>query len=69
MVMKVFGYVFMGFWAVYLMFFGVTFYFIFSESSIEAYDMINGGAIFFLAIDFLLRFGMQETPAQEIKPY
>ena len=69
MVMKVFGYVFMGFWAVYLMFFGVTFYFIFSETSIEAYDMINGGAIFFLAIDFLLRFGMQETPAQEIKPY
>lgn len=67
--MKVFGYVFVGFWAVYLLFFGVTFYFIFSESSIEPYDMINGGAIFFLAIDFFLRFGMQETPAQEIRPY
>lgn len=69
MAMKVFGYVFMAFWAIYLMFFGVAFYFMFSESSIEAYDMINGGCIFFLAIDFCVRFGVQETPAQEIKPY
>ena len=69
MAMKIFTYVFIGFWAVYLMFFGVVFYFAFAGASIEAYDMINGGAIFFLTIDFLLRFGLQETPAQEIKPY
>lgn len=69
MAMKIFTYVFICFWAIYLMFFGVVFYFAFAGASIEAYDMINGGAIFFLAVDFLLRFGLQETPAQEIKPY
>ena len=69
MAMKIFTYVFIGFWAVYLMFFGVVFYFAFAGASIEAYDIITGGAIIFLAIDFLLRFGLQETPAQEIKPY
>lgn len=69
MAVKVFVYIFVSFWAIYLMFFGVAFYFMFKDASIEAYDMINGGAMFFLVTDFLVRFGLQETPAQEIKPY
>ena len=67
--MKVFGYIFAGFWAVYLIVFGVVFGNALGEESREAYDILNGGFIIFLAIDFFTRFGMQETPAQEIKPY
>lgn len=67
--MKVFIYIFMGFWAVYLMFFGVGFAFMFDDTNYESFDWINGGMLFFLIIDFFLRFAMQETPAQEIKPY
>ena len=67
--MKFFIYIFMAFWAVYLFFLGIALYAGFEESSREPYDMINGGMIFLLALDFYLRFGMQETPAQEIRPY
>ena len=42
MAMKVFGYVFMAFWAVYLMVFGVVFYFAFSGAPLEAFDYIDG---------------------------
>lgn len=69
MAMKVFGYVFMAFWAIYLMVFGVVFYFAFSGAPLEAFDYIDGGLIIFLAIDFFMRFGMQETPAQNVKQY
>lgn len=68
-VMKVMIYIFLAFWAVYLMLFGVLFYDAFRDGNREAYDTLNSGIIFILALDFLLRFGMQETPAQEIKPY
>lgn len=33
------------------------------------YDIIDGGMLFFLAFDFLLRFAFFETPANEMKPY
>ncbi len=67
--MKVFVYLMAAFWAGYLIFFGVIFGTALQEDSIEAYDRINGGMIFFLIVDFFLRFMAQETPAQEIKPY
>lgn len=67
--MKVFGYVFVAFWAVYLMVFGVAFYYMFEGAPIEAFDYVDGGLIFFLALDFFARFGMQETPAQNVKQY
>lgn len=69
MAMKVFSYIFIGFWAVYLFFFGIVFYFAFADASIEQYDMLNGGMAFLLIADFFVRFAFQETPAQEIKPY
>ena len=68
-VMKWLGYIFIGFWAVYLVFFGVFFAFVLDGSNYESFDWINGGIIYFLVMDFLFRFGLQETPAQEIKPY
>lgn len=68
-VMKVFCYIFVAFWAVYLMMFGVFFYNIFKDSALESFDWIDGGMIWFLILDFFLRFAMQETPAQNIKQY
>ena len=67
--MKVFGYIMAAFWAIYLMVFGVLFYFLFEDAPLEAFDYVDGGLIFFLALDFLTRFGLQETPAQNIKQY
>lgn len=69
MAMKIFGYIFIAFWAAYLAVFGVSFYHIFNGTSLEAFDWIDGGMVWFLVIDFLVRFGMQETPAQNIKQY
>lgn len=69
MAMKIFGYIFFAFWAIYLMVFGVSFFFIFDGGPLEAFDMIDGGMIIFLATDFFFRFGMQETPAQNVKQY
>ena len=68
-IMKVFIYIFMAFWAVYLILFGVMMAFAFDATNYESFDWINGGMIFFMAIDFVGRFFIQETPAQEIKPY
>lgn len=67
--MKVFTYIFAGFWALYLMLFGVLFGTALNDLGYESFDWIDGGMIFFLCIDFYLRFSMQETPAQEIRPY
>ena len=69
MLMKVFGYIFIAFWAVYLMMLGFMCYQMFDGGGHEAFDMVDGGMIFILALDFFLRFAMQETPAQDIKPY
>ncbi len=68
-VMKVMIYIFVAFWAIYLMLFGVLFYDAFRDGNREAYDTLNSGIIFILALDFFMRFAMQETPAQELKPY
>lgn len=67
--MKIFGYFFLGFWALYLIVIGVTMASAFDGSALESFDWIDGGMIFLLCLDFVLRFGMQETPAQNIKQY
>ncbi|MBR1667777.1 MAG: hypothetical protein IJ693_12170 [Bacteroidaceae bacterium] len=67
--MKVFGYIFIAFWAVYLILLGVSAHAVFEDTAMEAFDWIDGGMIFFLILDFLSRFAMQETPAQNIKQY
>lgn len=67
--MKIFGYFFIAFWAFYLMVIGVSMFYAFDGSALESFDWIDGGMIFFLTIDFFTRFGMQETPAQNIKQY
>ena len=67
--MRVLGAIFITFWAAYLMVLGYMCYQTFDGGTREAFDMVDGGMIFLLALDFFLRFGMQETPAQDIKPY
>ena len=60
------------FWAGYLIFFGTTFAFGFSDMvpNREPYHVMNGVVlIFILALDFLLRVPFQKTPTQEVKPY
>lgn len=60
------------FWAGYLVFFGTTFAFMFTDMvpNREPYHVMNAVAlIFILAIDFLLRVPLQKTPTQEVKPY
>ncbi|MDE7117120.1 MAG: hypothetical protein K2O61_00555, partial [Bacteroidaceae bacterium] len=47
MVMKLFGYVFIAFMAVYLSVLGVSCYTLFEHSSLEAFDWIDGGMIWF----------------------
>ena len=68
-IMKVFGYIFVGFWAIYLMFFGVVFANAFDGGNYESFDRIDGSMLIFLVIDFYMRFTLQETPAQDTKPY
>lgn len=58
-----------AFWAAYLIFFGTTFAFAFDTNSMEPYHIMNSGLVFVLAIDFMLRFPLQKTPTQEVKPY
>jgi len=69
MAMKILSYIFIAFWAVYLVMLGFTAYSYFEGSALEAFDWVDGGMIWFLIIDFLSRFSMQETPAQNIKQY
>lgn len=69
MTMKVFGYILVAFWAVYLIMLGVTTYYAFEGTALEAFDWVDGGMVWFLIVDFLSRFAMQETPAQNIKQY
>ena len=57
------------FWACYLIFIGTTFAFALDTDNMEAYHLMNGGLIFVMAFDFLLRFPFQKTPTQEVKPY
>lgn len=60
------------FWAGYLVFFGTTFAFMFTDMAPnrEPYHVMNAVVlIFILAVDFLLRVPFQKTPTQEVKPY
>lgn len=66
--MKWLYYIVAAFWAVYLIFFGTMFGQI-DDMNYEVFDFVDGGMVYFLAGDFLLRFLFQETPAHEIKPY
>lgn len=67
--MKIFSYFFISFWAIYLVVIGVSTYGIFKDTAYEVFDWVNGGLMYFLVVDFFLRFVMQETPAQNIKQY
>ena len=54
----------------YLMFFAIIFAMVANSSnSITSLEFMFGLAPFILLIDFLLRFTMQQTPAQLVKPY
>lgn len=66
---KVASYLIATFWAIYLFILGILSTYWLKDSSIEAYDYINGLFFIFLIVDFFLRFTIQHTPAQEIKPY
>ncbi len=59
------------FWAGYMIFFGITLAKALTDSvhNMEAYHVINSGLLFILVIDFLMRFPIQKTPTQEVKPY
>lgn len=59
------------FWAAYMLFLGTMLPFAFSDlfPNMEAYHILNQGAIYLLFIDFLTRFSFQKAPTQEIKPY
>jgi len=67
--MKIFIYLTLAFWGVYLFALGVMAAITMKNDPIEPYDTIDKCMIFFLIIDFYLRFMIQETPSQEIKPY
>lgn len=69
MVMKILTYIFIAFWSAYLIFLGVLAHVLFSDTAYESFDWIDGGMVWFLLIDFLARFAMQETPAQNVKQY
>ena len=66
---KYFMYGMAAFWACYMVFFGISFAFILATNNREPYQLLNGGLIFVLAIDFLTRIPFQKTPTQEVKPY
>jgi len=67
-VMKWISYLIVAFWGAYFILAGVMFGQI-DDLNYEIFDIIDGGMLLFLAVDFLIRFSMQETPAQQIKPY
>ncbi len=69
-VAKVLGYVMFGFMILYLMFFAVMFSLIANSTTrYTACEMIFGMMPFILTVDFLMRFLVQQTPSQRIKPY
>lgn len=67
--MKWLGYLFAAFWCAYLLFFGVVLGNAMSDGPIEGFDLIDGGMIAFIALDFLVRLMLTETPAQEVKQF
>ena len=67
--MKWLGYLFAAFWCAYLLFFGVVLGNAMSDGPIEGFDLIDGGMIAFIALDFLVRLMLTGTPAQEVKQF
>lgn len=59
------------FWAAYMIFIGIMLPFAFMGifPNMEPYHILHQGAIYLLALDFLIRFTFQKPPVQEIKPY
>lgn len=68
-VTQFFVYLGAGFYICYLIFFAIMFAFAFDDEAKEPYHIINSGLFIFFVIDFLMRFGFQKMPTQEIKPY
>ncbi len=68
---KYFMYLMTVFWAGYLIFFGTTFALTFAQAvpNMEPYDVMNKGLVFVFILDFIMRFPLQKTPTQEVKPY
>lgn len=64
-----FVYLAAAFYVCYLIFFGVLFAFLMQDEAVEPYHIINKGLFIFFIIDFLMRFGFQQLPTQEMKPY
>lgn len=61
-------YLMVVFWAGYLIFFGITFAFAFSEGAQEAYHLLNGGLLFILALDFVIRLPFQKHLRRKSNP-
>ena len=40
-----------------------------SYNGVAAFHVFDGGVLYLLMVDFWLRFGLQETPAQDARPY
>ena len=59
------------FWIAYLIFASILLSFLFEDifPNMEPYHIMNQGLIYIMIIDFLSRFALQRTPAQEMKPY
>lgn len=68
---KMFIYGMVIFWAAYMIFIGTLLPFAFMGlfPSMEPYHILHQGAVYLLALDFLVRFSFQKPPVQEIKPY
>lgn len=68
---KVMIYFMVVFWAAYMVFFGFLLPLLFEElfPSMEPYHIMNQGITWLLLVDFLLRFAIQPSVAQEVKPY
>ena len=63
-------YFMIAFWALYLMFLGVILFLAAKSSkSATSVEFFGAGIPFILTMDFLIRFMMTQTPAQQVKPY
>ena len=40
-----------------------------SYNGVAAFHVFDGGVLYLLIVDFWMRFGLQETPAQNVQPY
>lgn len=59
-----------AFWALYLVFIAIELFFVAKGSEDRTgYELICGFLPFILSLDFLIRFMMTQTPAQQVKPY